>query len=214
MPAARALQWGHRLSAMETVKANSGIGGEFVLQWGHRLSAMETARVQDGPAVLVVPSMGPPPFGDGNTTRQSPTTNTHPTFNGATAFRRWKPGPDYEAAGKGLIPSMGPPPFGDGNLLPPGHPGAADLRPSMGPPPFGDGNLLKSSRASITFVFLQWGHRLSAMETFGAPNPLLPGGPTFNGATAFRRWKRTLLPAAWQTLRDLQWGHRLSAMET
>ena len=59
----------------------------------------------------------------------------------------------------------------------------------MGPPPFGDGN---------------------AERDFAAIIP----GQRFNGATAFRRWKRfhdqtTRSPYPW-----LQWGHRLSAMET
>ena len=67
-----------------------------------------------------VPSMGPPPFGDGNARAGVPP---------AAADR----------------PSMGPPPFGDGNL----HHGLGvngqihvAVQPSMGPPPFGDGNLM------------------------------------------------------------------------
>ena len=52
-------------------------------------------------------------------------------------------------------------------------------RASMGPPPFGDGNQLKNAKAARTAemetdesggaewtcAVLQWGHRLSAMET-------------------------------------------------
>ena len=66
------LQWGHRLSAMETCRVAVGVGRPYaLLQWGHRLSAMET----------FVPRVnGATAFGE-----------TCPTFNGATAFQRWKP---------------------------------------------------------------------------------------------------------------------------
>ena len=37
------LQWGHRLSAMETPQSKTGSYAGAWLQWGHRLSAMETA---------------------------------------------------------------------------------------------------------------------------------------------------------------------------
>ena len=59
----------------------------------------------------------------------------------------------------------------------------------MGPPPFGDGNP----------------HR-------GATN--LASRCTFNGATAFRRWKPSYGRDTSVEVADLQWGHRLSAMET
>ena len=35
----------------------------------------------------------------------------------------------------------------------------------MGPPPFGSGNLLTASVGGVVYVVLQWGHRLSAVET-------------------------------------------------
>ena len=61
------------------------------------------------------------------------------------------------------IASMGPPPFGGGNhtarRYPPRVPHA-----SMGPPPFGGGNS-KYPRTMICPTWLQWGHRLSAVET-------------------------------------------------
>ena len=142
-------------------------------------------------------------------------------FNGATAFRRWKPGwplgwgyrlaMETSDCSEFRSPaSMGPPPFGDGNAF---HSGPA----SMGPPPFGDGNAPETPGWwSVSVVLdaeskLQWGHRLSAMET-----GLLSMGDTvqcFNGATAFRRWK---LESRMVTVgfNELQWGHRLSAMET
>ena len=145
---------------------------------------------------------------------------------------------------------MGPPPFSDGNasnvrwVNPPsmGPPSAmeASIDASMGPPPFGDGNRTNHPGSSSLQTGLQWGHRLSAMETAVMatamaypPSPLQwghrlsametrgtastgrPSSTCFNGATAFRRWK---LAAATdddvQAVAELQWGHRLSAMET
>ena len=64
-----------------------------------------------------------------------------------------------------------------------------DLRPSMGPPPFGDGNGATAKGDVQIKSVLQWGHRLSAMET-----------------ALFFCWSTVSLL--------LQWGHRLSAMET
>ena len=165
-PSRDRLQWGHRLSAMET----HGTGGTFSqlsntfngattfrrwkpyqikpryhtairLQWGHRLSAMETRNTSVGH------------------------TSTLTSFNGAIAFRRWKqPGPGVHEPCHGG-PSMGPPPFGDGNDSWWGDPECIYADPSMGPPPFGDGNLDASPALVISFDLLQWGHRLSAMET-------------------------------------------------
>ena len=134
------LQWGHRLSAVETGSVMSALAIITSLQWGHRLSAVET-RVGSVILISICPaSMGPPPFGSGNI-----------------------PNP----CGPLFVPlaSMGPPPFGSGN------PPVVDGRrrkervASMGPPPFGSGNvhiLLLDVRA---FTVLQWGHRLSAVET-------------------------------------------------
>ena len=39
---------------------------ENILQWGHRLSAMETTMDRVAESLVMIPSMGPPPFGDGN----------------------------------------------------------------------------------------------------------------------------------------------------
>ena len=182
-------------------------------------------------------SMGPPPFGDGNAPMPPDPLRTPNGFNGATAFRRWKPSitsPSRSVASTlqwghrlsametsgtvatgsvgnqgfngatafrrwklgdiGLdvevrsIASMGPPPFGDGNE--PGmHVWNAVHAASMGPPPFGDGNA----------GYYSW------------PEIRSTG---FNGATAFRRWKRGILFLAGNPVNWLQWGHRLSAMET
>ena len=84
------LQWGHRLSAMETSSLYTKDDLQVDLQWGHRLSAMETGLVDFTAKRGAKPSMGPPPFGDGNSLLSTLTTATTTTFNGATAFRRWK----------------------------------------------------------------------------------------------------------------------------
>ena len=86
------LQWGHRLSAMETsVRAPTAGSAICPLQWGHRLSAMETRSIGQWVLDPAHPSMGPPPFGDGNSQYRPVGTGPCPSFNGATAFRRWKP---------------------------------------------------------------------------------------------------------------------------
>ena len=160
-----------------------------MLQWGHRLSAMDTGTRLSGHPDRNGASMGPPPFGDGN-------------FGCAP-----QPVPHSCA-------SMGPPPFGDGNialattsrspcrLLQWGHRLSAmetvpepSLRQrqglaSMGPSPFGDGNPTCHQPATLILRLLQWGHRLSAMETWTCQSWSKPKWGCFNGATAFRRWKR------------------------
>ena len=108
---------------------------------------------------------------------------------------------------------MGPPPFGDGNIrfvctFTTGRPHA-----SMGPPPFGDGNSITLARQITGRMQLQWGHRLSAMET--------PAGQNASPLKMLQ-WGHRL--SAMETLLEddgtnsrlnvLQWGHRLSAMET
>ena len=134
------LQWGHRLSAMETRggadrrpceqhpfngatafqrwkrwESSPTMRAGSSLQWGHRLSAMETA-LADLPDIRPArPSMGPPPFSDGNPLREF-------------------------LAGPVERPSMGPPPFSDGNAQGPVRRHRGDGVPSMGPPPFSDGN--------------------------------------------------------------------------
>ena len=134
------------------------------LQWGHRLSAMETRKAHPGYFHLEVPSMGPPPFGDGNW------AHPHPAPEGR------------------YLPSMGPPPFGDGNRCNCG----ATYCPSRtfnGATAFRRWKLPPTSNWRRSGLILQWGHRLSAMET---------------DEEVWRRWKPI----------NLQWGHRLSAMET
>ena len=60
------LQWGHGLSAMETITGMQSFLPARVLQWGHGLSAMET------------PGVSPGAFGPGI------------SFNGAMAFQPWR----------------------------------------------------------------------------------------------------------------------------
>ena len=108
---------------------------------------------------------------------------------------------------------MGPPPFGDGNKT--DRPNRGQRRcPSMGPPPFGDGNTRNISRYMTAVTLLQWGHRLSAMETIMLHWQHGSTTPPFNGATAFRRWKPEGRGGQRPSKGNLQWGHRLSAMET
>ena len=112
------LQWSHRPSAMETRspgpwtsagsppfngatalrrwKLFDGIPAmvlECGLQWSHRPSAMETVIVGLGYQLDLIPSMEPPPFGDGN-------VHLHD-----------------RVVERALGPSMEPPPFGDGNRV-------------------------------------------------------------------------------------------------
>ena len=60
---------------------------------------------------------------------------------------------------------MGPPPFGDGYLFAEVLGGRLDVA-SMGPPPFGDGYVEESFEPVGRVFLLQWGHRLSAMDTW------------------------------------------------
>ncbi len=234
-----ALQWSHRLSAMETSGSLSGRYGAFQLQWSHRLSAMETMPARrkpnrpsrasmepppfgDGNTLTMIwrsegkrkASMEPPPFGDGNDVPMPGTPPCQPSFNGATAFRRWKP--DLVPAPDAIIweASMEPPPFGDGNVVMDldcvadatsfngatafrrwKH-GGLQLHPpdpdpaSMEPPPFGDGNLDAVHRGHVDA-------HVASMEPppFGDGNPVNEDAPPRSRPT-------------------LQWSHRLSAMET
>ena len=60
------------------------------LQWGHRLSAVETRNISCQLLQGRTASMGPPPFGGGNLPRPMAGLGCLGRFNGATAFRRWK----------------------------------------------------------------------------------------------------------------------------
>ena len=161
----------------------------LLLQWGHRLSAMESASpvgnsARNGPA-----SMGPPPFGDGKGSRIVANAWPGACFNGATAFRRWKVAPADSLA------SRNPSRLQWGHRLSAMERGGAGglLPPVLGR--FNGATAFRRWKAHNNLVLrndpwkLQWGHRLSAME-----RPNLGGVNDgslfrFNGATAFRRWK-------------------------
>ncbi len=206
------LQWGHRLSAVETVTMQETLHGPIDwLQWGHRLSAVETLRYFFSSIECNAASMGPPSFGGGNPVcwrllyrgdscfngatvfRRWKhigcwcSTNGLVGFNGATVFRRWKRAPATYIPQQQFCASMGPPSFGGGN-----HTSAVSVTTfptaSMGPPSFGGGNfpVLHHRRSSSS---LQWGHRLSAVETGLSLSFIRLEVSRFNGATVFRRWK-------------------------
>ena len=110
------------------------------LQWSHSLSAMETSLAYTSPTYIGLCFNGATAFRPWKPpTKVRTTSRAYAGFNGATAFRPWKPGV-HQPGGRG-----------------PEH-------ASMEPQPFGHGNI----------VNLRSG------------NPLHPG---FNGATAFRPWK-------------------------
>ena len=135
------LQWGHRLSAMETSPSPCpGYSPSWDLQWGHRLSAMETRADGVLRCQICGPSMGPPPFGDGNWAANGGVIYPIDPFNGATAFRRWKLGRVGIAPYPRLHSFNG---------------ATAFRRWKLG---------LAVNETSRRYV-LQWGHRLSAMET-------------------------------------------------
>ena len=184
----------------------------MVLQWGHRLSAMETLRIMWDAVIGARPSMGPPPFSDGNFLLRLLVTGARHTFNGATAFQRWKRGnivggQEAEATFNGatafqrwklfkrVLVALWVIPFNGATAFQRWKPGMSRCQ---------------TCRAKN----LQWGHRLSAMETWTLPPCPCPGATAFNGATAFQRWKHSVRVQPMSKSKGLQWGHRLSAMET
>ncbi len=108
--------------------------------------------------------------------------------------------------------SMGPPPFGDGKHRRGRLPPRQKCRASMGPPPFGDG---KASGCRSGCPRSGSFNGATAFRRWkGLPGPPAPHREEgFNGATAFRRWKASIKPLVRATEILLQWGHRLSAME-
>ena len=88
----------------------------------------------------------------------------------------------------------------------------------MGPPPFGSGNYndlrrdVSDNKAS-SISMLQWGHRLSVVETFYVPPQRereyrLQWGHRLSVVETLRKCTRLLSKL------ELQWGHRLSVVET
>ena len=179
--------------------------------------------------------MGPPPFGGGN---------------GEDRTRRRPARPA----------SMGPPPFGGGNVNTVGKGQFKDMRASMGPPPFGGGNEIRRNRLSYLIgasmgpppfgggneslatwktkpLRLQWGLRLSAVESFKpskvqtldiiasmGPPPFGGGNSTYRirgspvgiasmGPPPFGGGNVFAVVFAVAEKRLLQWGLRLSAVE-
>ncbi len=139
-PPSNPLQWGHRLSPVETRTEFDASLSAYALQWGHRLSPVETGyggewshlgwRASMGPpafaggnhitylahAAIAVASMGPPAFAGGNSASGMPYPTPASSFNGATGFRRWKPRSNRVIAWVTRA-SMGPPAFAGGNLI-------------------------------------------------------------------------------------------------
>ena len=183
----RSLQWGHRLSPVETrgriecapfgLLASMGppafAGGNLrfhgrhgwllPLQWGHRLSPVETAGSPQFTRGGRPASMGPPAFAGGNFWGGLRRTGSFAGFNGATGESRWKQSHARISASVMVSASMGPPAFagGNGQGL---HEARLAERASMGPPAFAGGNP-KRPKPKQRPKPLQWGHRLSPVET-------------------------------------------------
>ena len=157
------LQWGHRLSAMEgCTAAKCGFQVWCALQWGHRLSAME----------------GTP----------RPKCHISPVpFNGAIAFQRWKDNRTIRLS-RGQAPSMGPSPFSDGRGGTVEEEGRYSGESFNGAIAFQRWKDITPAFSSKDMWYLQWGHRLSAME--GSTKSFSQSAlRAFNGAIAFQRWK-------------------------
>ena len=143
---------------------------------------------------LSVASMGPPPFGSGNAAHVQSVTGRGAfwrSFNGATAFRQWKRfralqcPVTFRRSFNGATAFRQWKPFALSLGCNVFHDGVA----SMGPPPFGSGNAREWPAFAEQEKALQWGHRLSAVETWKTQMPCEPCVRCFNGATAFRQWK-------------------------
>ena len=236
MSATTALQWGHRLSAMEIPpfaaspcryrsfngaiafrrwRSESWLGGVppfRALQWGHRLSAMEMELLVYALGLVEVASMGPSPFGDGDirfNTKSFETTSKLQWGHRLSAMEIRTP-LVYVAIGV-FHASMRPSPFGDGDNEEPALHVLFDAA-SMGPSPFGDGDHYKGRDYFVMLGRLQWGHRLSAME--------MEDHGCFCTCSCELQWGHRLsaMEIAWRGAAralkgGLQWGHRLSAME-
>ena len=173
---------------METIAPRNAVPFSERLQWSHRLSAMETSRIS---AAVFAPgdaSMEPPPFGYGNKradkgrlvlylklqwSHRLSAMETTGKLTVLAVMTRLLPWSHRLSAMETLLQSgvhrlhagasMGLPPFGDGNRLMRG-PVRGPFLASMGLPPFGDGN--EGGLGILAPVIgLQWGHRLSVMET-------------------------------------------------
>ena len=165
------------LAGLKPLSGRGFNGATAFRQWKHRRYGVRPA----GPGRA---SMGPPPFGSGNTggtvfdrldrgelqwghrlsAVETPAVRcstgwTGASFNGATAFRQWKP-QRLKGTHKSSLCFNG---------------ATAFRHVYRGNRPDGLG--------------LQWGHRLSAVETPAVRCSTGWTGASFNGATAFRQWK-------------------------
>ena len=164
-PCRRSLQWSHRPSAMETCRPSRAARSRSTFNGATALRRWKPLGQQGRAGVNALPSMEPPPFGDGNLGKQ---------VDGQFPWvLQWSHRPSAMETGQPLVgrhtayvPSMEPPPFGDGNNDRPPPP-LENHPPSMEPPPFGDGNRPMADVFETEFRALQWSHRPSAMETAG-----------------------------------------------
>ena len=136
------------------------------LQWGHRLSAMERAMTRTRTSEYSFGLQWGHRLSAMESVAAAGGTPGPRRFNGATAFRRWKA-----------------PFIGLTVITVASFNGATAFRRWKG-----EGHM-EAVRQS---AWLQWGHRLSAMERFRAAISR-NGASGFNGATAFRRWKERCL---------------------
>ena len=160
-----------------------------ILQWGHRLSVVETLAPYLCPLTFYTALQWGHPLSAVET--KLPTSGNGmmlPSFNGATAFRWWKLGSQLPGRRRGTA--------------------------SMGPPPFGGGNRKPDRQLGRWNMMLQWGHRLSVVETTSRRHWNTKSPSSFNGATAFRWWKLADRNLVSNLALCLQWGHRLSVVET
>ena len=159
-------------------------------------------------------SMGPPPFGDGYPATAPRARWSSTCFNGATAFRRWIPEKVRYVLRRDQWSR-----FNGATAFQRWTPGKREEdaplhTASMGPPPFSDGYKSEMWLKQGHFAGLQWGHRLSAMDSCrpdtgtAGPRTASMGPPPF-GDGYIEDFNFIRL-----TLTRLQWGHRLSAMDT
>ena len=182
------LQWGYRLSAVETAKTVKTAVHMLELQWGHRLSAVETF-------LWNFPRLRDELLQWGHHLSAVETSAAYP------------------AGHRRLRASMGPPPFGSGNRATPSGLFRMALQLQWGHR-LSAVETVVFDAMSRPFAELQWGHRLSAVEPPARPTGGHHSIARFNGATAFRQWKLTDPKTGVTVEVNLQWGHRLSAVET
>ncbi len=83
----------------------------------------------------------------------------------------------------------------------------------MGPPTYIGGNGAGIGISPFSLFMLQWGHRLTSVETI-ITAIVTTFSCSFNGATDLHRWKPQLWLSQTELSHTLQWGHRLTSVET